>query len=214
MMRVLTLAALVLSGCVEPKLVKLTFGTNGEGLDGFVCKDESGNYLLDRLSAADGGIIKASLVTDFVKLGGLPGCRTGQLISWCGSHTCAPLPTNRLCTPIDLPSRVASLSRKEVKELVREKMKNLTGHLVSVDAPDEFVMLRVIATSQPCSEVEVPASGVLPTYDKTKLVGCAYSCPTLFDRVDQDVYIGFDTLENQCEHGIRTCADNALKWAP
>ena len=159
-------------------------------------------------------MLVASLVTDFVKLGGVPGCRTGQLVTWCGTHTCAPLPMTRVCTEVGLPTRVGAMSRKELRAQILERMRTLKGTILSKDAPDEFVMLRMLATAQPCSEVMVPASGVLPEYDRSKLVGCAYTCPTLFDRVEQDVYIGFDTLENECEHGVRTCADNALKWAP
>jgi len=75
-------------------------------------------------------------------------------------------------------------------------------------------MLRVIATAQPCSEVMPTQSGALPPYDQTQLVGCAYSCVTNFNEVQQDVYLGFDTLTAMCEQGVRTCSDHELHWQP
>lgn len=215
----LLFATLAVAGCTNQKEVKLTFGETGEGLDGFICKDSEGDagvYLLDRLAIADGGVLKACLVTDFVVLGGTPdGCRPSQLIKWCKDHPCAPAPTTRLVTDIELPSHVTGLSRAEVRGLVLKKMKALQGQrLVSDDAPNEPVILRVMATAQPCYQVEEPASGVLPEFDPKRLIGCSYSCPTEFDKVGQDVFLSFDTLENACDHGVRTCTSNMLTWAP
>jgi hypothetical protein len=87
----------------------------------------------------------------------------------------------------------------------------LKGELVTPNAPDEFVMTRAVATAQPCNELMSPAS---PDYEPDKLVGCAYSCPVLFDRVDQDVYLGFDTLTEYCEQGLRICSGKDLHWQP
>jgi hypothetical protein len=59
------------------------------------------------------------------------------------------------------------------------------------------------------------ASGALPDFDKNQLVGCAYSCVTNFNEVDQDVYVGFDSLGgSMCEQGLRTCSDHELHWQP
>jgi hypothetical protein len=214
MRRALLGMTLAIAACNIQKEVKLTFGDTGEGLDGFMCKDSAGQPLLDRLAEPDGGVLTASLVTDFVSLGGLPdGCRTGQLIKWCSGHTCAPVATTRKCTEIVLPTRVKDLPRAEVRRLILDKLKTLKENIVSENAPDGPVMLRVLATAQPCSAVMV-ADGKLPAYDKPSLVGCAYSCPTLFDQVGQDVFLGFETLTDQCEQGVRTCSDNELHWQP
>jgi hypothetical protein len=204
---------ILLSACVESRKVGVNFGESGEGLDGFLCKDSAGQMLLDRLAQPDGGVVRASIVTDFVRLGGVPGCRTGQLVQWCAAHSCAPISTTRVCTSIELPTKIASMKREEMRAAVREKMNSLTGKSISSDAPNEFVILRVMATAQPCSELAV-SGRALPEYDRTQLVGCAYSCPTLFDQVDQDVYLGFETLTAQCEQGVRICADNDLHWQP
>ncbi|MFT3835694.1 MAG: hypothetical protein QM723_01690 [Myxococcaceae bacterium] len=219
MKRLLPALFLIGFACVDHRTVGVTFGSDGEGLDGFLCKDSSGKMVLDRLEpdggGIDGGLQPASLVTDFIRLGGLPGCRTGQLIDWCGDHTCAPIDSTRVCTPISLPSGVTGTPRETVRAEVKAALaQTLTGHEVIAQAPDEFVMLRMIATRQPCADVMPNQSGQLPPYDQTQLVGCAYSCVTNFNEVDQDVYIGFDSLTAMCEQGLRTCSDHELHWQP
>ncbi len=201
------------TGCSQRE-VKLTLGDVGEGLDGFVCKDDKGQYLLERLVLPDGGTQQACLVTDFVDLQGVPGCRTGQLVAWCATHDCKPIPSTRVTTPITLPTGVAGMTRRQARDLVHTQFKKLSDTPFTSDAPPQFVMARMMATAQPCSEIATKPDGTLPKFEASKLVGCAYSCPTLFDQIQQDVYLGFDTLENDCAHGVATCADNALKWAP
>ena len=216
------LMAAVCAACVQTRNVGVNFGDTGEGLDGFLCLDRAGNHLLDRLGTSDGGVLRASIVTDFVGLGGVPGCRTGQLVKWCAAHTCAPIATTRVCSSIELPTTAESdvtkladggVVRPTLRAAVREKLKALSGKSISSDAPDQFVILRVLATAQPCEEV-MAKGGQLPPLDKSRLVGCAYSCPTLFDQDDQDVYLGFETLTDSCEQGVRLCADNDLHWQP
>ena len=101
-MRPLLLAAALLAvigACVNPNPVKVTFGADAQGLDGFLCKDKDNQMLLDRLrpaygdagvSGPDAGVARASLVTDFVTVSGLQSCRTSELIDWCKTHPCAP----------------------------------------------------------------------------------------------------------------------------
>lgn len=222
---VFAVGAVAFVGClVEPHPVKLTFGSNSQGLDGFLCKDTQGKYTLDRLQPAyadggtygpDAGLAHASLVTDFVQVGNFQSCRTSELIENCKTpKKCSPVQSTRVCTDIQLPYGVTGMMREDVRALVAEQLKALKGHQVASDAPDGFVMLRALATAQTCGEVMPLASGELPVLDKTKLVGCAYSCPLLFDQLNQDVYLGFDTLTATCEQGLKTCADNDLKWSP
>jgi hypothetical protein len=221
MKRVLPAAALVIFACVDHRTVSLTFGDQGEGLDGFLCKDSNNTFVLDRLepdsgTSVDGGMEPASLVTDFIRLSGVPGCRASQLIEWCSTHTCAPIDSTRVCTKVDLPSGVTGQPRETVRGEVKAALaQTLSGHDVTAQAPNEFVMLRVIATKQPCEQIMPNASGTLPDYDKTQLVGCAYSCVTNFNEVDQDVYLGFDSIGGaMCELGLRTCSDHELHWQP
>lgn len=210
MKRATVVGVLLLLACVQSRSVGLTFGADGEGLDGFLCADDAGVRVLDRLGA-DAGTAPASLVVDFITLGGVPGCRASQLISWCSTHDCQVAKGSRVCLNIELPTGVTGQTRPEIRTKVREALKSLKGEQVTGDAPDEFVMVRVVATKQPCSELE----GVEPAaYDAKQLVGCAYSCPVLFDKIDQDVYLGFDTLVDQCDQGLRICSGKDLRWQP
>jgi len=205
---------IVLAGCAQYRTADLNFGENGEGLDGFLCK-QGPTMLLDR--GADAGTTRpASIVLDIVGLeNGQPGCRTGQLIKWCAkdNHVCAPMKHRRECRPVELPAGVSALDREVVRAQVRAQLREgLSGQRLISDAPDEFVMVRVVGTAQPCDEVS-PANGDVPDFDPAKLIGCAYSCPVLLDRAD-DVYLGFDGFVGQCEQGVRICASGTLNWMP
>lgn len=198
----------ILSGCVETRSVALTFGSEGEGLDGFMCKDTAGQYLLSRLPT-DG---KASLVIDFVKLGGVPGCRTGQLMKWCTTHECLPIQRTRSCVEVTLPAPTAA--REALRAQLLAALRASGAHEALADAPDEFVLVRVVGTTQSCDALLPAGDAPLPDFDQSLLVGCAYSCPVLFDKVEQDVYLGFETLTVACEQGVRICSDGQLQWQP
>lgn len=202
------LLLLVLSSCVETRSVALTFGSEGEGLDGFMCRDSAEVPLLSRLPP-DG---RASLVVDFVRLGGVPGCRTGQLMKWCTTHECVPIQSTRTCLDATLP--LPGAPREELRAALLTAMRSLGAPETSADAPDEFVLVRVVGTTQGCDTLLPAGADPLPAFDKSKLVGCAYSCPVLFDKVEQDVYLGFETLTASCEQGVRICSDGQLQWQP
>lgn len=202
------LGLLLLSSCVETRSVAITFGEEGEGLDGFMCKDRAGQSLLSRLPP-DG---RASVVVDFVRLGGVPGCRTGQLVKWCASHDCVPIQSTRSCIDVTLPAPGAP--REELRASLLAALRLSGAKEAIADAPDEFVLVRVVGTTQACDTLLPAGSDALPAFDKTMLIGCAYSCPVLFDKVEQDVYLGFETLDPVCEQGVRTCSDGQLQWQP
>lgn len=225
-MRSIAAAAAVLfvaASCEPVNTLKVTFGDESEGLDGFLCKDTGGQYILERVRPTyedggtygpDAGVAPASFVTDFIVTNGVQDCRTSQLIKECKKKDCSVSPSTRFCVPIQLPYGLDKVPREDVRALVKEQLKTgLKGEAIA-DAPDGFVMMRAIATTQSCAELMPTASGVLPEFDKKKLVGCAYSCPLLFDRLQQEVYLGFDTLTGLCEQGLRTCSDSKLIWNP
>jgi hypothetical protein len=201
-------AALLLCSCVETRSVSLTFGDEGEGLDGFMCRDSAQRFLLSRLPA-DG---RASLVIDFVRLGGVPGCRTGQLIKWCATHDCVPIQSTRSCIDVTLPAPGAP--REELRASLLAALRASGTKEALADAPDEFVLVRVVGTAQGCDSLLPAGNEPLPAFDKSQLVGCAYSCPVLFDKVEQDVYLGFETLVAECDQGVRICSDGQLQWQP
>ncbi len=201
--------ALGIAACTQYRSVGVTFGEEGEGLDGFLCKDSSGRYLLDR-GAPDAGLRTVSIVSDVVGLaGGKPGCRTGQLIRYCqrDGGLCNVSEGFRVCNTVDLPAALGSLDRELVREAVRTQLRTLSGKQLVPDTPDEHVILRMVATLEPCSTVQNKLD-----FDNDQLIGCVYSCPTLFDRTNEDVYLGFETLVGQCDQGVRICASRKLNW--
>lgn len=206
------LALALLTGCNEVRQVRLTFGAEGEGLDGFLCREDDGTYLLSRAAPAGGEPVPTSLVIDFVRLGGLPGCRSGQLVSWCADHDCAVMPEHRVCIPTPLPD-IAGRPRAEAREAVREALSSLSGAAISREAPEEFIIVRTTATLQSCDELAASGDG-LAALSEEALVGCAYSCPVELNAVEGDVYLGFDTLTEQCAQGVRVCASGDLHWRP
>ncbi len=206
------LALVLLTGCEEVRQVRLTFGEEGEGLDGFLCREEDGSYLLSRAVPAGGGQVPSSLVIDFIRLEGLPGCRSGQLIRWCADHPCSVIPEHRVCIPSPLPD-ITGLKRPEARAEIHEALRNLSGAPVASEAPDEFIIVRVTATLEPCEALQ--ASGdTVPALREEELVGCAYSCPVELNAIEGDVYLGFDTLTEQCTQGIRVCGSGDLHWRP
>lgn len=217
MKRALFAVLLLAAACTVQREVSLTFGSEGEGLDGFMCRDPNANnqFLLDRAKDGDGGVKSGSLVFDFVRLGGVPGCRTGQLVKWCSTHECKPLLTTRSCVPITLPTVASMMPREDLRGAILLAMRQATNFGVATDAPDEFVIVRAVGTLESCDTL-LPAPGAveLPAFDKKLLTGCAYSCPVLLDRVDQELYLGFETLTGLCEQGVRTCSDGQLQWQP
>lgn len=204
---------LVLLACVEARSVTITFGEAGEGLDGFMCRDSTGTPILSRLEDASGQMQPAALVLDFIRLGGLPGCRSGQVVSWCADHPCAPIAEHRACVPVQF-SPIDGLSRPQLRAAVLDSLRSLGGTALTPDAPDEFVLVRMVGTAQACGEVERRPDGTLPPFDEARLVGCVYSCPVLLDALEGDLYLGFDTLTDLCEQGVRVCAAGDLHWQP
>jgi hypothetical protein len=207
------LMPLVFIACVQYREVGVDFGKNADGLAGFLCRDTDGGMMLDRLGG-DGGLQTASLVTEIVGIeNGQPGCRTGQLLEWCDEHECKPLAQTRICQTVQLPTGLKGVKREDALKLVRDQIRTLRDKAIVDNAPDEFVILRMVATAQPCSELAANGN-TLPDFDPARLVGCAYSCPTLFDRAESAIYLGFETLTAQCEQGVRICASGKLDWMP
>ncbi|HVE85386.1 MAG TPA: hypothetical protein VND93_21180 [Myxococcales bacterium] len=205
--------SLLLVTCVEVRQVRITFGDQGEGLDGFMCRDTTGTPILSRLEDGAGQMQPAALVLDFIRLGGLPGCRSGQVMSWCSDHPCAPIAEHRACISVQF-SPPDGLSRAELRASIQDALHSLGGTLLTGDAPDEFVLVRLVGTAQSCAEVERQADGTLPVFDEARLVGCVYSCPVLLDALEGDLFLGFDTLTDLCEQGVRVCAAGDLHWQP
>lgn len=179
--------------------VRLAFTDDGQGVRGFVCKEPGGGYLA--LRAVETG--HASIVVDYIRLGGAPLCRPVKLLDWCRDHGCPILKELRAC--LDLPAVPPDASIEPGHDPVGDALRSLQGSLVSPDAPEEPVLVRVVATARTCAEVE--AGGV--AFECESLIGCANSCPVFLPSVGE-VPLDLDVSSDQCEAAVIVCASADL----
>lgn len=181
--------------CTETNNIQLTFGENGEGLDGFVCRDTSGEFLLNRIQS------RVTTVVDFIATGGFPGCRGSQIRSWCDTPgRCRLLEEHRYCeeqtyTDVELPS---SWTEEQAKAAVSDVLVQ-SAFAITSDAPDGWILVRVVTTTQSCAEI---ASGLSPA----ALVGCAYASPARLDTFRGKLFLGFDTVGGCNGDAVTACA--------
>jgi len=175
----------VLAACntEDVKVATLSFAKQR----GFDCKDATtGALLASRITSNQG---EASLVIDYLRLGGVPHCRPAQLVDWCHDKTCPTVPEARVCMPISVPS-----SATPVVSLLR----TLQGTVVSPSAPEDYVLVRAVVTTEACDQVGAK-------FDPHRIAGCVYSCPTLLG-ADGAVLLDLDTTDNNCEGNVDVCA--------
>jgi hypothetical protein len=83
---------------------------------------------------------------------------------------------------------------------------SLAGTVITEEAPHEPVLVRLVATVQPCPELAATAS-----FDPDELVGCLVSCPVQLDGVDE-VFLGTPTLDSTCtEDLVIACASSDFR---
>src|SRR5260370_796065 len=69
------------------------------------------------------------------------------------------------------------------------------------------VIVRAVATQESCTEIELTNGALWVSVDKTKALGCAYSCPVQLDAVDGPISLGLDVLDKtQCVPTMQACA--------
>lgn len=190
-----SVAAVSVPGCSE-KVSRLQLIVDEP--QGFLCVEDADpdKLLIER--AFDQSPPAFSVVVDFLRLGGVPGCRVQELLNWCEDHPCTPIAEHRVCVDADL----AGVPR-DVSEALEAIGEQLAGTIVNPDAPQEPVLIRVVAVAQPCSEV--PTSGDLNlTCDR--LMGCAYTCPVVLGEVDGQVILDLDVVGNDCEQAVEVCS--------
>jgi len=170
---------------------------------GFSCKRANGNLMVE--DALSGSQFAMSLVVDFLDMdGGLPLCRGDAISTWCDDHGgCLPIEVPggvRFCTEMRL-----TIDPSDPVSAAAAFNAALSGTVVIEDAPDRAVMVRVVGTVQPCSEVEAWTGTSYPTYVPAKVVGCEYSCPVLLDEVEH-LTVSLDTFDQNCEQQVLSCA--------
>jgi hypothetical protein len=86
----------------------------------------------------------------------------------------------------------------------------LSGRVITGDAPDDPVIVRAIGVAAHCPDPSAPYSYPIPT---DSLLGCEYSCPVKLDDLDGPVLLDLDTFGQHCEEAVDVCA-GALQLPP
>jgi hypothetical protein len=200
--------ALLLAACQQAHVVTIQLGPTQDTLSaGFNCvqDDNPMRPLVGRALQPD-GTLQFSLVVDLVSLGGqLPGCRGEELIAACPEGTCSIVPRDdgsRYCRDVTVAAdAVDAAMRGDFEPMLDAIRTELQMEPVTLDAPDEPVLIRAVATAEASC-----ASVVRDAFDETLLLGCAYSCPVQLDEVDGPIALSLDTLNRQCEKAVIACA--------
>ncbi len=235
-MKTLSFATLLLGFCVgceseqvhtaELVLSAIEVG-NKSTLAGFACSTSDGRLLPGRsrallsrafqISASDQSVVvlRATVVMDYVALGGYPRCRVTALANFCGAegHMCAPEPSRRVCLdlePLEIPVKTSSavfdlVARAGVvfEDYVKGRV---AGQLVTGDAPDQEAIVRMVGTTETCDELA--ARGGLD-FDSERLLGCTYSCPLVPSAARGEIVLDFEGL-GPCERDVIGCAGTAF----
>ncbi len=197
--------ALLGMSCEETRRVNLTFGTSNTRVPlAFRCRDDTGRFLAARAVDRQEMKVKVALLVDFIGLGGLPSCRLSELASFCETHRSCTVLADPARWCLDLEAPLTAPDDAAVI-LVGELVRSLEGRLVTPDAPHDPVIVRAVATAQPCSEL----TGSTPV-DVDRVVGCAMSCPVQLDGVDGDVLLDLPTLSDRCASTVVACAQGIL----
>lgn len=207
------LLALVLVACQQAHVVSLQLGPSSDRLSvGFACREDPPpnmpNTLTPLLAARalqSDNSLRFSIVVDVITLGGvLPGCRGEELFLGCkDSGDCEIVPRadgTRFCVEVEVSSQAVTDAMQDPPELQRmlgEIRDQLDDEPVTLDAPDEPVLIRAVATVEPC---------VPDAFDFEQLVGCAYSCPAQLDEVDGPIALSLDAIDDRCEFEVKACA--------
>jgi hypothetical protein len=192
--------------------VALAFHDTDGGLSGFDCPESrattSTEPLADCALASCGGADRVSLVVDVFPLGGAPRCASGALLDWCDTHPCMPDLTLRSCSevPIDAVARGGAST-----QAVARAVAGLAGTVVIPRAPAGTAVIRVVATATPCAELVADS-----TFGCDRLIGCAFSCPTVIDGSSPQLFLDLDlglgisadpSLHDAvCAIGVSVCA--------
>lgn len=187
----LIVTAALLGACSTERTVRLDLG-----LDGFVCTSEDGRPLY--LDALQGDMLTGQLVVDVITLGGnFPGCLGEDILDRCDPASC--FTAARACRTFSFPIGADP-------QVGASFLAALSGWAPIADAPDGPVIVRVVATTEPCAAIDQPLDGRFAPLDSQAAIGCAYSCPTVLDEVERvTVGVGF-VVGEQCEQLVRGCA--------
>lgn len=205
---------LLVAGCAREHEVNILLGPTSDSVTvGFLCRADAVPHELLFSSAVNSGRVEFNLVVDLVGFQGrYPGCRGEELVKACPTRESCDILLRpigkRFCTPLhievaDVINPDVDIRNKAVRDTLTEQLNNKT---IFADAPDIPVLVRAVATTQACAEIENPVNGAYPDLNAMAAVGCAYSCPVLLDEVRGTLSLSLDALSDQCEMQVRICA--------
>jgi hypothetical protein len=199
-LRLAALAALI--GCEDHRTVTLLFGPTDQTLTaGFTCRDDTGAYLIERAHA--GATYDFQVVIDVVDLGArYPGCRGEEVVAACTGVGARCGLLARSCTSV----HIAKANISPDSALLRALHDQLGHPQLLAEAPHRPIVVRVVATTQPCAELTPPGGG-FPHLTPALATGCAYSCPVVLDDFTGSLGVALDTLSNKCAAQVAGCAE-------
>ncbi len=160
-------------------------------------------------------VVKATMVIDYVALGGYPRCRATEIVNYCAEEgkSCEPIARQRQCLdldPLEIPVKdlaaLVSLYQRSSAVFADYAKTRLSGELVTRDAPDVESIVRLVGTTETCNELE--ARGGLD-FDPEKLIGCSYSCPLVPSAVRGEILLDFESV-GACEDDVIACAGTSF----
>ncbi len=160
-------------------------------------------------------ILRATVVMDYVALGGYPRCRATEIANYCGDegNDCNPVQSRRTCLdlePVEIPVATfsAALDLIDTAGAVFAKYvkEQVSGELVTRDAPDTESILRLVGTTETCAEIEA-RDGL--AFDEDRLLGCSYSCPLVPSAARGEILLDFEGV-GACERDVITCAGTSF----
>ncbi len=203
---------LLLAACDDVHHVTLLIGTSESELSGgFTCEDpdKAGHLLFERAIGSDGSL-SFSMVVDFIDLGDqFPSCLAEDVAAACTTGDCH-------VSVADAPARfcaTVSIDRGELapdpEGAIRAKLAELAQ--VTSEAPHHPVIVRAVATMEPCAAITTPGATDWPTLERTSVLGCAYSCPVDLDDLNGTLQLGLNLdIKNasatQCQVAVGVCA--------
>jgi hypothetical protein len=200
---VVVFGLLALAACTKDNDIRLSFGDTLRIPLGFRCKDADGKALVQRGLTTPGRTLKVSVMVDFIGLEGFPTCHLSDIVNFCEDHECRPITNPPLRKCKELEKQLAA--GEDAQGALYDMLKGLAGTVLTEDAPDQTVILRVAAAAQPCDEIL--ASG----FDTAELVGCVFSCPLQLDLVSGDVLLDLPAFNDSCEPQVDACAGQTFR---
>jgi hypothetical protein len=137
--------------------------------------------------------------------GGVPAASPSSVIDWCEDHTCAVVAPagQRFCVPLS----ATFTSALELGLAVRAMVTELLGMTIALDAPDDPVVVRLVATTEPCEDITLTHSFIAD-----QVVSCMVSVPIpAFDDLEGDVVLDLPAIGDNCVETITACATTAFE---